>query len=302
MSVEAASAVLARKSKSFALASRLLPRRCRGDVAVLYAYCRRADDAVDEAPPEERHQRVEALFEELASVYAGAPQNDSLLADFQRVVRAYGIPETYPRALLEGMRSDLGPVRIASESELLLYAHRVAGVVGLMLCHVFTLSDRRALVNADHLGIAMQLTNICRDVLEDFRRDRVYLPVDLLCASGVPALEPPTGELTHVRAELAVAVRSVLELADRYYASGDLGLSALPFRIALSVRAARLIYSAIGRELARRGHDVLARRAVVPLSRKLALVGRALVLEVAARVRTLFVGPARLGVGAGDAH
>jgi phytoene synthase len=284
MSVSGARAVLARQSKSFALAALLLPRRCRDDVAVLYAYCRRVDDAVDDARDEERPARVEALFEELASVYGGAPQSDSLLVEFRRVVRQHGIPEAYPRALLEGMRSDLGPVRVTRQSDLLLYAHRVAGVVGLMLCHVFTLSDRRALVNADHLGIAMQLTNICRDVLEDFRRDRVYLPAELLRAAGVPPLEPPTGELTHARVELAVAVRSLLGLADHYYASGDAGLAALPFRIAVAVRAARLIYAAIGAELARRGHDVLDGRAVVPLWRKLALVWRALFAEVRARV------------------
>ena len=301
MSVSAARAVLARQSKSFALASLLLPRRCRGDVAVLYAYCRRADDAVDEAPVGERRERVAALFRELGSVYAGAPQTDSLLAEFQRVVRKHGIPETYPRALLEGMRSDLGPVRVADEVELVLYAHRVAGVVGLMLCHVFTLSDRRALVNADHLGIAMQLTNVCRDVLEDFRRDRVYLPATLLRTCGVRTLDPPDGDLASVRAELAVAVRSLLLLSERYYTSGDAGLSALPFRVALAVRSARLIYAAIGAELARRGHDALAGRAVVPLWRKLALVAQAVATEITARVRGRFGGPARLDAGARDA-
>lgn len=301
MSVGGARAVLAQKSKSFALATLLLPRRCRDDVAVLYAYCRRADDAVDEAPEQERRERVDALFAELASVYAGAHQSDSLLREFQRVVGTHGIPEAYPRALLEGMRTDLGPVRIASEGELLLYAHRVAGVVGLMLCHVFTLRDQRALVNADHLGIAMQLTNVCRDVLEDFRRDRVYLPADLLVASGVQPLDPPAGELTPVRAGLAAAVRSLLGLAERYYVSGDAGLAALPFRVALAVRAARLIYAAIGSELARRDHDVLAGRAVVPLWRKLALVAHAFGAEVRARVRARFARPARVGVGAGDA-
>lgn len=301
MSVDGARAVLARQSKSFALAALLLPRRCRGDVAVLYAYCRRADDAVDEAPPEERGERVAALFAELTSIYAGTPQEDTLLVEFQRVVRQHGIPEAYPRALLEGMRSDLGPVRITREAELLLYAHRVAGVVGLMLCHVFTLRDRRALVNADHLGIAMQLTNICRDVQEDFRRDRVYLPAELLCAAGVPALAPPRGELTQARAELATAVRSLLGLADRYYASGDAGLAALPFRVALAVRAARLIYAAIGGELGRRGYDVTAGRAVVPLWRKLVLVGRALGAEVTARIRARLGGAGRLHEGVRDA-
>jgi 15-cis-phytoene synthase len=301
MSAGSARDVLARQSKSFALAARLLPRRCRNDVAVLYAYCRRADDAVDEAPSPGRPARVEALFAELASVYAGVPQSDSLLVEFQRVVRAHGIPEAYPRALLEGMRTDLGPVRIADERELSLYAHRVAGAVGLMLCHVFGLRDPRALVNADHLGIAMQLTNICRDVEEDFHRDRLYLPADLLKASGVSALRPPHGALAPARNGLARATQALLALADRYYASGDAGLSALPFRVALAVRAARLVYSAIGRELARRGYDVLAGRAVVPLWRKLVLVGLALALEVAARVRARLAGPPPLDVEARDA-
>jgi phytoene synthase len=160
---EHARAVIARQSKSFALASRLLSRECADEVAVLYAYCRRADDEVDLAPAAERPLRVQRLYRELASIYAGEAQALPLLADFQALLWRHAIPEAYPRALLDGMRSDLGPVRLGTVEDLLLYSYRVAGVVGLMLCHVFGLSDPRALKNAADLGIAMQLTNICRD-------------------------------------------------------------------------------------------------------------------------------------------
>ena len=212
---EAARAVIANKSKSFALASRLLPRETGDEVAVLYAYCRRADDEVDLAPPREQAERVDRLYAELASIYAGEPQSEPLLAEFQALVERRQIPEEYPRALLDGMRSDLGPVRLATLDELLVYSYRVAGVVGLMLCHVFGLSDRNALKNATDLGIAMQLTNICRDVREDLARGRVYVPADVLRASGAVGVGDFDSAL------VARAVERLLAIADGYYRSGD---------------------------------------------------------------------------------
>jgi phytoene synthase len=281
---EHARAVIANKSKSFALASRLLPRELGDEVAVLYAYCRRADDEVDLSPPEEQAERVEGLYAELASIYAGERQTQPLLAEFQALIQRRGIPEEYPRALLDGMRSDLGPVRLTTLDELLLYSYRVAGVVGLMLCHVFGLSDRNALRNAADLGIAMQLTNICRDVREDLERGRIYVPADVLAASGALGVGDFDSAL------VARAVERLLAIADRYYRSGDAGLYALPLRAALAVRAARLVYSAIGQELAKRGFDALRGRAVVPVWKKLALLGRAVVEELGARLRVRLFG------------
>jgi 15-cis-phytoene synthase len=290
MSVELARSMLARGSKSFALAARVLPPSCRDDVAVLYAYCRRADDLIDDAPAAEQPARIEALSAELASVYAREPQTDPVLAEFQRVVLHYAIPEGYPRALLDGFRSDVGVVRIGTVSELLLYAHRVAGVVGLMSCRLFGVLDARALEHANHLGIAMQLTNVCRDVAEDWGKGRVYLPSELLgSAAGAPLdLQSAT------RVELAL--RRLLELADRYYASGDQGIPALPLRVAIAVRAARLVYAAIGARIAAQGYDVHAGRAVVPGFRKLLLVARAVVTELASRA----VAPLRRKLAAAE--
>jgi phytoene synthase len=169
-------AAMAHHSKSFSLASRLLDGPTRDDVTVLYAWCRRADDEVDLAPLDEQSARVERLHAELRAVYAGEPLHTPLLSAFQSLVHRRHIPKEYPLALLAGMRSDVGPVRIETTEELLVYCHRVAGVVGLMLCDVFGLTDRHARARAAHLGIAMQLTNICRDVREDAGRDRRLVP------------------------------------------------------------------------------------------------------------------------------
>jgi phytoene synthase len=127
-----------------------------------------------------------------------------------------------------------------------------------MMSHVFGVRDDDALVHAAHLGIGMQLTNICRDVAEDAERDRVYIPSELLVHHGMEG-----------------SVRELLALADRYYASGAAGEHALPWRAAVAVRAARGIYSAIGSEIAAQDHDVMAGRAVVPRRRKIAHVALA---------------------------
>jgi len=275
--------ILREGSKSFALAARLLPRAVRGDVAALYAYLRRADDAVDLAAPAAQLAHVARLERELDSVYAGEPQHELVLAAFQDVAQRCGIPRLYVDELLAGMRMDATECRYTSREELLRYAYRVAGTVGLMLCHVFGVRDERALVHAAHLGMAMQLTNICRDVAEDFARGRMYLPLDAAAAT------PRAGSLSpEVAQRLVAEVDGLLRCADRYYDSADAGMRALGFRVALAVRTARFVYAAIGGEIRRRGLDVLAGRAVVPAGTKLRLVARAL----AASLREL---PWRIG-------
>lgn len=275
--------VIVRHSKSFSLASKLLSGPARDEVAVLYAWCRRADDAVDLAPPAERRERVERLYDELVAIYGGDPLDDPVLEAFRDLVRRRAIPMEYPLALLHGMRSDVGSVRVETTDELLVYCYRVAGVVGLMLCHVFGLSDTRARENATHLGIAMQLTNICRDVREDRERDRRYLPAEVLATSR------GADERTLVQR----AVEQLLGLAERYYRSADAGFHALPLRAALAARAARRVYAAIGHELAARRFDALAGRVTVSRWKKLALVARAVVEELTERARRRFFGRAR---------
>jgi 15-cis-phytoene synthase len=286
--------VIAQHSKSFALASRLLPTRARTDATVLYAWCRRVDDAVDNAAAE--RDVLAQLSHDLEAAYRGDTQ-EPLLATFGDVARARNIPRSYPMELLRGMAMDLEGTRYATVDDLFAYAWRVAGVVGLMMSHVLGIDDDSALVPAAHLGIAMQLTNICRDVAEDWQRDRLYLPDDVLARHGGKGLAHELGGPLPVSANPALrgAVRDLLELADRYYRSADRGLVALPWRAAFAIDSARAIYAAIGDELARRDYDVTAGRAVVTKRRKLVHVAAA-ALRMSAR------GPQRAVRALGRRH
>ena len=265
---------IARHSKSFSLASRLLPPSCRDDAVVLYAWCRFADDAVDLARPENQRQAVERLRAELASAYRGESQLAAVLAAFQDVVARRCIPREYPAELLLGMEMDVARARYQTLQDLLLYCYRVAGIVGLMMCHVMGVRDRRALRHAAHLGMAMQLTNICRDVLEDWQRGRLYVPEEILESCGAAGLGHELGRPLpeSCRGSLGLAVQSLLGEADRFYRSGDAGMSLLDWRSALATRTARLVYARIGDRIAGQGYDVFAPRAYVPLADKLRLV------------------------------
>lgn len=275
LAVEPAEAVIARHSRSFSLASRLLEAPQRGRVATLYAWCRRADDAIDCGPPEELPSRLAALRAELTSVYAGHEQSLPLLGAVQRIFFETGVPVEYPRALLDGMEMDVTGTAYATLGELHGYCYRVAGVVGLMLCHVLGVSSERALRHAAHLGMAMQLTNVCRDVAEDWERGRLYVPDELIGVHGRPLrhrLGTPLPEWAGP--VLAVAVRRLLDEADELYRSADAGMRYLPLRARFAVRVARHIYAEIGAELRARGCDVFAGRAVVGGRRKATLIVR----------------------------
>lgn len=262
---------LAQGSRSFALAGRLLSREQLDDAAAVYAYCRRADDAVDLVPPAQAPAAVAALAAELERIYAGETPHDPVLRGFADVVARRRIPAAYPRALIEGFAMDARGDTYPTLRALELYCYRVAGVVGLMMAHVLGIDDDDALRAAAHLGMAMQLTNISRDVAEDWSRGRVYVPG--AAGEGLGSARVP-GSLRPV---FAGALRSLLRRAEMLYASGASGFLALPFRAAFAIRAAALIYRHIGVIVASRGFDVDAPRAVVSLPRKLWLVGRAFI-------------------------
>jgi phytoene synthase len=262
--------------RTFALAARFLPRRVADDAAILYAWCRRADDAVDLAPASAQPERARALRLELDGIYAGAAQSDPVSDAFQRLVRERRIPKEYPDGLVAGIEMDANGTRYVDTDALVGYCFRVAGTVGLMMSHVLEVRRPEALRHAAHLGIAMQLTNICRDVGEDFARGRLYLPASLLARAGAHIAAHPGGELPEAAREpIATVVRSLLAYADAFYESGERGIPFLPFRAAAAVRAARLVYAEIGRVVLRRGADPLAPRATVSAPRKLVLVVRA---------------------------
>ncbi|MET0595962.1 MAG: phytoene/squalene synthase family protein, partial [Polyangiaceae bacterium] len=201
-----------------------------------------------------------------------------ILAAFQDVVRRRNIPREYPEELLAGMEMDADGTVYGSYATLLSYCYRVAGTVGLMMSHVMGVRHAGALRHAAHLGMAMQLTNICRDVGEDWGRGRLYLPRDLLAAAGAPDLRSYLGEPlpTSARASIAAVTRELLRRAESLYQSGDLGIPYLSFRSAIAVRTARLVYADIGRVILAQKADPFAPRAFVGKGRKLMLALRAL--------------------------
>lgn len=277
--VEHCLSVMRHHARSFSRASRLLPRRYADRVAVLYAFCRLADDAVDLAPDAaSARQACDELVSELDDSGSARP-----------VVRAFcdwsaGRPLTRDaaRELLNGIGGDVGAVRIADDAELLRYAYRVAGTVGLMMCDVLGVSDPRAHPFAIDLGVALQLTNIARDVAEDAAHDRVYLPHDRLARFGVAPQSVVDGRAP--AAALGPVVLSLLDLADRYYASAEQGMRYLPRAAQPAILVAARIYRAIGGVLRRRGGNPLLGRAVVSSSSQAVLalgaLGSALVLRL----------------------
>ena len=258
-------------SKTFFAASRLLPPRVRDASIALYAFCRVADDLVDEG--DGLTDSLAVLTARLDDIYAGRPQplvEDRALA---AVVQMHQLPRPLLDALLEGFAWDAQARRYESLEDVQAYAARVAGSVGAMMCWLMGVRSPEALARACELGVAMQLTNIARDVGADARIARVYLPAQWLRQEGIdPAawLERPL-----CSPALQRVVERLLQEADRLYAQASLGIAALPRDCRPAIMAARLIYAEIGQQLRRDGLDPVARRAVVPASRKAWLLARA---------------------------
>lgn len=269
--VEACHALLAKGSKSFSAAALLLPRRMRDAAAVLYAFCRVADDAVDLGHDADR---VERLRRRLGRVYAGDGLDGPVERALAGVVRRFDLPIEILAGLIEGFEWDASGKTYETLSDTLAYSARVASTVGAAMTAIMGSREPHMVARACDLGLAMQLTNIARDVGEDARAGRLYLPAEWLRAEGVdPAVFMADPQpLAGVRR----VVLKLLEVADGLYASADSGIAMLPSDARPAIYAARFIYADIGRVIRENGGDSVTVRAVVPGSRKAALLGRAL--------------------------
>jgi 15-cis-phytoene synthase len=258
-------------SKSFFAASRVLPQRVRAPATALYAFCRVADDAVDSATdPVSQAVALADLQTRLSAIYAGEPHNHVADKALAEVVKTFDIPHEMLEALLEGFAWDAQGKRYNTIDELHDYAARVAGTVGAMMTLIMGASTTSALSRACELGAAMQLTNIARDVGEDARNGRLYLPIEWMEDAGIDAeqwLRKP-----EFNTALATVVARLLEEADRLYWSAEAGIEELPRDCRMAIQSASLVYGEIGRQLRRQGLDSVSRRAVVSGRRKLALM------------------------------
>lgn len=271
---------LSHHGRSFWMAAQLIPQPQRAQVAGVYAFCRYTDDLVDHATcPLPELMCVVDEWETLArAAYNGCRTDVPLLDAVIGTMPRQGVPFAYVEGLMRGMRADVVGARFATFDHLERYCHNVASVVGLWLTELFGVHDQWTLDRADRLGVAMQLTNIMRDVGEDWDRGRLYLPQSLLDAHGVS--DRLIAELRHGRAPIPSSFAAVLEAlmgeADKRYADASEAIANLPAFFRPSVAVASRVYAGIHDAIRANGYDSLRRRAVPSDAAKLSLARAAL--------------------------
>ena len=254
-------------SKSFATASKLFEPRTRRSALMLYAWCRHCDDVIDGqtlgfetdlgASPDTPEQRLAQLKAATRQAYAGASMSDPAFAAFQEVALTHEIPQSQAFDHLEGYAMDVRGETYPHLSDTLRYCYHVAGVVGLMMARVMGVRDEAVLDRACDLGLAFQLTNIARDIVDDARIGRCYLPLAWLDEVGIP-LDEITAP--RHRDRLAVLAGRLIAVAEPYYDSARDGLPALPLRSAWAIATARGVYRRIGVKVAGAGKNAWDRR------------------------------------------
>lgn len=280
-----AKAAIAKGSKSFFLASLFFPRAMREDCWILYRWCRACDDRIDLAPNAAfASVALARLTDETRTALAGYGGSEEFAALGELFSRRK-IPHELAFDLLRGMAKDTYGAHYHTLQDVESYAYDVAGSVGLIMTYVMGVTDATAAPHAKHMGEAMQLTNIARDVDEDFRRGRIYLPSLWLSEEGI---DPTRLTAKEQHAKVFRVVTRLLDRAETLYRSGLAGLKFLPWRAALAVGAAAFIYRAIGHKMRKQGPSSLQHRAVVGLGQKLFLAFCSLRIVIPSRTgRTL---------------
>ncbi len=258
-------------SKTFFAASLLLPARVREPARALYAFCRLADDEIDDG--DDPQAAVLRLQRRLDAIYDGRPLDIGVDAALAGVVHRFDMPRELLDALIDGFYWDTTARTYETLQDVQDYGARVAGTVGAMMAVLMGVRGEAAMARACDLGVAMQLTNIARDVGEDARRGRLYLPRQWLREAGIDVED--WLQQAYFEPRIAGVVQRLLHTADALYAKADHGIAALPRDCRAAIHAARLVYAEIGREIERNGLDSITRRAVVSKQRKLALIARA---------------------------
>jgi phytoene/squalene synthetase len=279
--VEAARVSIARGSRSFSAASRLFDRETRERAWLLYAWCRACDDIADGqdhghgmTPVADAEARVARMRDLTECALAGEATGEMPFEALRLFVAETGMPARYPRDLVAGFALDAEDWRPRSENDLYRYCYHVAGSVGCMMAIAMGVrpDDAATLDRACDLGLAFQLANIARDIEEDDRVGRCYLPVEWLVEMDMPPgqhMKPP------FRSRLSVLARRLATQAAAFEESARRGTPALAYRSAWAVLAAAGIYGEIGRAVAKRGDHAWDHRVIVSAAAKLAHIARA---------------------------
>jgi 15-cis-phytoene synthase len=301
MLVEQATRTIEAGSQSFAAATRLFDPSTRESAVLLYAWCRHCDDVIDgqslghgQAGGElgDGLERIARLRERTLDACRGRPGDEPVFQGLEEVVRRHGIAPALPMEHLAGFEMDVRGTHYRNLYDTLLYSWRVAGVVGVMMARVMGADRPGTLDRACDLGLAFQLTNIARDVVEDASIGRLYLPEDWLREEGIAGLP---GVLEPARREaLARVAARLVATAEPYYASAVAGIGELPMRCAWSIATARGIYRQIGRKVVSKGGQAWNARVATSRVEKLWLVARGAAVALAAHGITLPPRPPEL--------
>lgn len=290
-----AAQTIAAGSKSFATAARLFDPDTRRSAMMLYAWCRHCDDVIDDQqlgfPAKETHEahetgsessesRLNVLRQLTRRAYAGEPIQSPAFAALQEVTLRHGIPERYPLAHLDGFAMDVAQRRYITFDDTVDYCYHVAGVVGVMMAWIMGARDEATLDRACDLGLAFQLTNIARDIIEDAQIGRCYLPEQWLEEADIPRQEMTAPQHRQALAGLA---QKLIDLAEPYYDSAQGGLTALPPRCAWAIATARSVYREIGIKVKANGARAWDSRISTGPVDKARLLGQGLAQAVASR-------------------
>ena len=256
-------------SLSFHAASKVLPESVRNPALALYAFCRLADDEVDLKA--DKRPALKALQSRLDAAYVGKPLDTPIDRAFADMVKVTHMPKALPQALLEGLEWDANARRYNTLSDVIAYSARVASAVGVMMCVLMGVRDRNALARACDLGVAMQLTNIARDVGEDAMENRLYLPLEWLDEAGIDVktfLENPKSTKA-----IRLMVRRLVAESERLYVRSEAGITKLPLRCRPGIYAARFIYAGIVGVIREQSYQTMTVRARTSKRQKFALMG-----------------------------
>lgn len=266
-------------SKSFALASRIFAPAMRDDAAMLYAWCRHCDDVIDgqimghgqiEDYREGQSDRLESLKTQTREALEFGIAKSLIFQGLARVFQTHSIPHRHAYELLKGFEMDAEERVYETREDLLDYCYHVAGVVGVMMAYVMGVRDAATLNRASDLGLAFQLTNIARDVVDDAQAKRVYVPKAVLREAGAP-LSPDAIAKRENWPQTFDAAATLLDMAEIYYTSSKVGIKELPFRCAWAICAALSVYRDIGQTLRKGGALAWERRVSTSKPRKIAL-------------------------------
>lgn len=238
------SLIMKNHGKTFFWATWFLEKTYSNRLYAIYAFCRRIDDLVDET--KENSTRRKKLNEVIDAW--DNKQYHEVISEFSNISKNYLPRNIIIKEFLKGQTSDLNHKQPKNISELLIYCYQVAGIVGLMVCDSMGIKEKRLKYHAIDLGIAMQLTNICRDIREDAEKKRIYLPKNMVRGITINKITNPTKEQCK---DINKARKKLLDLADEYYQSGYCGIDYLPKKTARAIRVAAKLYQGIGVKMIR---------------------------------------------------